>query len=154
LLGETDLGFIYRENGHRTGWLHPNELGQRLMPEATGVAPAMRIEWILGSDETARADVQSAADHEEALALELRRSDGTVIPTEDIAIIDTHYLLSLPEPELDDDEAFELGEEILADMEELKAEWEMNEILSANEPETEYPQYQIQVHLIDPADVP
>jgi hypothetical protein len=154
LLGETDLGFIYRENGHRTGWLHPNELGQRLMPEATGVAPAMRIEWILGSDETARADIQSAADREEALALELRRADGTVIPTEHIAIIDTHYRLSLPEPEFDDDEDVELDEEILADFEELQAEWEMNEILSANAPETEFPQYQIQIRLIDPADVP
>ena len=154
LLGETDLGFLYRENEFRTGWLHPSELGQRLMPEATGVAPAMRIEWILGSDETARADVQSAADREEALALELRRSDGTVIRTEHIAIIDTHYLLSLPDPELDDDEDFELDEEILAHMEELKADWEMTEILSANEPETEFPQYQIQVRLMDSGDVP
>src|SRR5262249_2104795 len=130
-----------RKNEFRTGWLHPNELGQRLMPEATGVAPAMRIEWILGSDQTARADVQSAADREEALALEIRRSDGTGSPTDHIAIIDTHYPLSLPEPEYDDED-LELDDEMLADIEELKEDLEMDEILSANEPQTEFPQYQ------------
>jgi hypothetical protein len=66
-----------------------------MLPEATGVAPSMRIEWILGSDEAAKADVLSAVDREDALALELRRADGT-----------------------------------------------------------EFPQYQIQVRLVDPADVP
>ena len=154
LLGETDLGFIYRENGHRTGWLHPTELGERLMPEATGVAPSLRVKWILGSDETAKADVLSAVDHEEALALELRRADGVVIETEHIAIIDTHYLLSLPVREDDLDDDVELDEEMLAEIEELKAEFAMNEIVAANEPETELPRYQIQVRLIDPADVP
>ena len=154
LLGETDLGFIYRENGFRTGWLHPNDLGERLMPDATGVAPAMRTEYMIGPDQTARADVRAAADREEALALELRRADGMLIETESIAIIDTYYLLSLPDPELDLDDDIELDEEILADLEELQAEWARNEIVSANEPETEFPQYQIQVQLIDPASVP
>ena len=61
--------------------------------------------WILGRDETAEADVRSAVDHEEALALELRRADGTVIETESIGIIDTHDLLAMPVREdLDDDE--------------------------------------------------
>jgi hypothetical protein len=153
LLGETDLGFIYREHGSRTGWLYPNELGQRLLPVATGVARSLRMEWLLGRDETAEADVRSAADQEEALALELRRADGTVIETESIGIIDTHDLLAMPvRDEIDDD--VELDEEMLAEIEELKAEMAMSEILSANEPETEFPQYQIQVHLVDPADVP
>ena len=48
LLGETDLGFIYRENRHRCGWFHPNDLGEQLMPAAVGVAPAMRVEWAIG----------------------------------------------------------------------------------------------------------
>jgi hypothetical protein len=148
LLGETDLGFIYRENGFRCGWFHPNELGERLMPDATGVAPAIRIDFIIGPDQTARADIRAAGDRQDALALELRRSDGVLIETEHIAIIDTEYLLSLPEPEIDL-EGVELDAEILAELEELEEERAEHEIVSANEPETEWPRYQIQVQLID-----
>ena len=154
LLGETDLGFIYRENGFRCGWFHPNEIGERLMPDATGVAPAIRIEYMIGPDQTAQADIAAASDRQEALALQLRRSDGVTIETEYISIIDTAYILSLPEPELDLEDGEELDEEILADLEALEAEWAHNEIVSANEPEPEFPRYQIQVQLIDPASVP
>jgi hypothetical protein len=154
LLGETDLGFIYRENGFRCGWFHPNALGERLLPDACGVAKALRVEWLIGPDPTVQADVQSAGDYADALALELRRADGTVIETESISIIDTHYILSLPDPEIDcGEEPVALDEEILAEIEELQAEWAMNEIVSANEPETEWPQYQIQVNLVDPTSI-
>jgi len=112
----------------------------------------MRIEWILGGDETASADILSAVDHAEALALELRRSDGTVIETETIGIIDTDYLLSLPVADFDEDIA--LDGELLDQIDEWEAEWATDEIVSANEPETDWPRYQIQVHLVDPADVP
>src|SRR5690349_422046 len=72
LLGETDLGFIYRDNGFRCGWLHPTEIGERILPEAAGVAPALRVEFMIGPDENAHADVLAAVDREVALELELR----------------------------------------------------------------------------------
>ena len=96
ILATTDLGFRYWERGLRCGWLVPTALGERLLPQATGVAPALRAEWILGSDASAHADVLSAIDQEHALALELRSETGEVIATESIAVIDTEYLLSLP----------------------------------------------------------
>lgn len=42
-LGETDLGFAFRYNGLRCGWFHPTECGDRLLPIATAVSPA--LEW-------------------------------------------------------------------------------------------------------------
>jgi hypothetical protein len=151
LLGETDLGFIYRENGFRCGWFHPNERGARLMPMATGVSPARRVEWIIGPDATASADVQSAIDQQEALELELRRPDGTVIDTEDIGIVDTDYLLSIP----DEDHDFgELDAESEAEIEALMAEWNEDDDFLADadeedDEETEFPRYQIQIRLVE-----
>jgi hypothetical protein len=120
LLGETDLGFIFRENRRRVGWLHPNELGERLLPEATGVAPAMRTEFKLGPDPTLRADVLAACDQEAALALELRGPDGKRIETEDIGITDTRYLLSIePDNPDDEDDDVELTPEQEAEVDEM-----------------------------------
>jgi hypothetical protein len=151
LLGETDLGFIYRENGFRCGWLHPNERGERLIPMATGVSPALRVEWIIGPDATASADVQSAIDQEEALELELRRPDGTVIETEDIGIVDTHYLLSIPTEDYEyGDLDAESEAEIAAFVAELREDRDDDFLAddSADE-ETDLPRYQIQIHLAD-----
>jgi len=92
-LGTTDLGFIYRPRGFRCGWLHPTPLGERLLPVAAGVAPAMRTEFLLGPDPTLHADVLAASDEADALALELRREDGVSIETSDIGIIDTPVVL-------------------------------------------------------------
>ena len=152
LLGETDLGFIYRENGYRCGWFHPNELGDRLMPAATGVAPAMRVAYLIGPDANMDADVRSAADHEDALALELRMPNGAVIETESIAIVDTHYLLSIPADDTLGDEPFELTAEEQAEIDAIVDDWRadrdpMDELSTE---ETEWPRYQIQVHLRDP----
>jgi hypothetical protein len=149
LLGETDLGFIYRENGFRCGWLHPNERGERLVPMATGVSPALRVEWIIGPDATASADVQPAIDQEEALELELRRPDGTVIATESIGIVDTHYLLSIPN---EDPEFGELDAESEAEIAAFMAEWNEDDdfLTDADEgEETEFPRYQIQIRLVE-----
>jgi hypothetical protein len=112
LLGETHLGFARCLTTISQGWFHPNALGERLMPMATGVAPAARTLHVLGSDETARADLLAAVDQEEALELELRGENGSVIPTEDIGIIDTHYLLSLARRE----DGLELGGDDAADV--------------------------------------
>lgn len=148
LLGETDLGFIYSENGCRTGWFHPNELGDRLMPAATGVAPALRTMYMIGPDANIGADVQSASDHEEALALELRGPGGAPIETEDIAIVDTHYLLSIPEDDTGEDLELtaEQQAEVDAMLEDWKADRDVMDDLESDD-ETEMPRYQIQVRM-------
>jgi hypothetical protein len=150
LLGETDLGFIYRENGHRTGWFHPNELGDRLMSAATGVAPALRTRYMIGPDANIEADVRSAGDHEEALALELRGPGGAAIETESIAIIDTHYLLSIPDDDTLDEWLEPLTAEEQAEIDEIVDEWRAeHDVMDAlgSEEEPDMPRYQIQVRM-------
>ena len=152
LIGETNLGFVYRERGFRCGWFHPNALGERLMPFATGVAPAMRTEFMIGPDPTMHADVLAAADQEQALDLELRGSDGKRIETEDIAIIDTQYLLSLSDPEYDRELEAELTPEQQAEVDEMVEEFLAGHELLPDDPEeegVEWPRYQIQVQLMD-----
>jgi hypothetical protein len=156
LLGETDLDFVYRENGFRCGWLEPTVLGDRLIPAATGVAPALRTECIIGPDATARADLLSAVDQEEALALQVRGPGGVVIATESIGIIDTHYLLSITELDLGDRNA--IGADQEAEIETLLEEWsadrELVNLPPPSEEETEFPRYQIQVRLVDRDSLP
>jgi hypothetical protein len=153
-LGTTDLGFIYRPDVYRCGWLHPTPLGERLLPIAAGVAPALRAEYMLGPDTTLHADVVSACDQEEALELELRREDGTLIETTDIGITDTHYVLSIPISE--DDEDFELTPEQQAEIDDMVAEMKAEgwKVPVAEETATDFPQYQVQVWLVDQYAVP
>lgn len=158
LLGTTDFGFIYRPDGFRCGWLHPTVLGERLLPEACGVAPAMRAQFMLGDDPTLRADLRAAIDQEAALALEVRGPDGSVIATEDIGITDTHYLLSIPfndRPEDPEDALSPEDEaEVEAMVEEILAEEEDHRFADTLEPEVEHPRYQIQIRLVDHSEVP
>jgi len=153
-IGETDLGFAFRHNGLRCGWLHPTALGDRLIPMATGVAPALRMVYTIGRDPTAHADLCSAVDQEKALELELRAPNGAVIATEDIGVIDTHYLMSLAEYGHHDDDILDADPE---------AEIETFEVWSAENPsvaqwspaeESDFPRYQIQVHLVDGDSIP
>src|SRR5215213_1844833 len=93
LLGETDLGYARCLTKHRMGWFHPNDLGERLIPLACGVPPALRelvklsrrvapnphamnsrgrdVETMLKAS-TEFADVAAAEAQMEGLALELR----------------------------------------------------------------------------------
>ena len=153
-LGETDLGFAFRYNGIRCGWLHPTEFGHRLLPMATAVSPALRTLYTIGRDPTACADLCSAVDQEEALELELRSPDGALIATDQIGIIDTHYLLSLAECGFRDDDTLDSEEEW--EIEALKG-WSAEEPLEIElspAEESEFPRYQIQVHLVDRDPVP
>jgi hypothetical protein len=120
----------------------------------------MRAEFMMGPDVTLNADVLAAVDREEALELELRGPDGCKIETEDIGVIDTHYLLALsvhesPEDKLDEEP---LTPEQEAEVEELVAAWreehEGDLDLSKNDEEVEFPRYQLQVHLVDDRSVP
>lgn len=120
------------------------------MPIATGVAPALRVEWAIGPDQTARADVRAAADRLEALELELRRLDGVVVDTTSIAITDTHYLLSLPSDDTLDEYELTAEQEAEIDemMEELREEWDsIDNRLRPVDEETLVPRYQIQIEL-------
>lgn len=151
LLGETDLEFIYREDGFRCGWLHPSELGGRLLPSVTGVPPALRTLYNIGPDPTARADVAAAVDLEAAFELQLRGPSGEVIATESIAVIDTHYLLSIARNYVCDQDGFDGDEEAESDA--LLDSWSgVADEVSLEAPsmeESEFPGYQIQVRLVD-----
>jgi len=156
LIGHTDLAFVYRENGFRCGWFQPNELGEKLIPAATGVSPAMRESREAGRDVLRDPDVLSAFDHEQALEMKLHGPNGDVIETEMIAIIDTHYLLSLPDRPIDDD----WGEPLFSDEPgqfdpDEEEPWSMD--CESDEPwqeSEEFPRYQIQAHLVDHNAIP
>ena len=179
LLGESELDYRRAFARHRMGDFHPTEVGSRLMPIATGVSPAgielsrkiMRTSGQL--DDAARttseyADFAAAADHCEALTLELRAPDGSVIPTEWIDVRDLDFLTSLV---VEEDLEMGAGEsEPLGDIEdELSEDWD--EIHSGldgdanmfgpdleNEDQwrgsRELPRYQLQVMLRDDAAIP
>jgi hypothetical protein len=155
-LGTTDLGFIYRPGDFRCGWLHATSLGERYLPIAAGVAPALRAEYMLGPDPTLRADVIAANDQADGLDLELRREDGVLIETSDIGIIDTEYLLSIASAAEQEDRNWELSAEDEAEIAELMAEFEEKERVASALPAepTEWPRYQVQVYLVDPSQVP
>ena len=151
LLGETDLEFLFREDGFRCGWLHPSVLGTRLMPTATDVPPALRTLYNIGPDATARADVASAVDLEQALELQLRRPCGALVATESIAIIDTHYLLSIANGDVRDQESLDRDEEAQSEvpLEPWSTAGDEVEQQAFSMEEREFPRYQIQVQLVD-----
>ena len=110
-IGETDLGFYRLIDQSRSGWFHPNAEGERVMPVIASVLPAMRAYLhrdkvdaagnpmvqpaLYGS--TLFADLAEDFQRMESLDLELRREDGSVVPTSIIGIQDTHQLLEVPE---------------------------------------------------------
>lgn len=79
LVGVSDLSYARSVPMLRVGDLAPTPFGEKIVPIATGVSPA-------------------------ALELELRGPDGAAVRAEWIAIQDTHFLLSLPDPEECDDD--------------------------------------------------
>jgi hypothetical protein len=140
------------------------ELTRRLIPNPYGTG---RRSWDVDTvlkNSAEYADLAAAYAQEAGLALELRGPTGVVIPTEDIGIQDTEYLRSLnfDDVSLYDVEAgrtgdVELDAETLAEIEEFVEEFKENTrwVSEADEEkESDLPRYQIQVHLIDEADVP
>jgi hypothetical protein len=115
------------------------------------------------------ADMLAAMEHERGLSLELRGPDGTVIPTEDIFIQDSEYLLSLAD-HADENRSFEemfdeptdpeLEEAIAHDMELLFGpdgmidDWQSGNWVPEDDEPADLPRYQIHVRLINDADVP
>jgi hypothetical protein len=95
------------------GWFHPSAEGEALMPEV--VVPLIgnyirlsqqgsSASQPLTIEESARlGEYEKALDRVGALELELRRDDGSLIPTESVAIQDVEQLLECYE---DDDETW------------------------------------------------
>jgi hypothetical protein len=187
LLGESPLDFARCMPGLLVGFLRPTPLGEKLLPVASGVTPASlafskllhtskpRIpeeQWHLLPE---HADYVSACDEEAALALELRGPDGKVIPTEDIAVRDTEFLMAWSEaqdhellaadaagaitelddederlPWKEDDDAFD-EDALIAELEALATDesecWRQQE-------ESRWMRYQLQVQLIHDWSIP
>ena len=108
-IGRTDLGFAHGGGPIRIGWFHPNSDGERLMPVATSVTVAERTyAWrpelpdasphvTEQRDAALLADVAEAVQHADALVLEIRRDDGSVVPAEAISIQDVDELVAWSE---------------------------------------------------------
>lgn len=175
------------------GDLIPTPLGEQLLPVVTGISriliDANRAEERRrrdagevvrpdpGEDERlarAYADFMEACTHAESLELQLRGPDGKVIPTEDIGVQDTEFLLALAreseetglassqewDPEIDailaDDAVFDDGEDGNdvwdLDDEEPRELWKGYD--DGEIEEGTFPRYQIQVQLLDEDAVP
>jgi hypothetical protein len=164
LLGESPLDFARCMSKLRVGFLHPTAAGEKLLPVACGASPA-GVAWgraIRAANVQGEAchrlpeyaDFQAACDEEAALALELRGPDGNVIPTEDIAVRDTEWVLAtFP---VDEEEFTEpLTPEEQAEIDELLDEFEARAAEQAADdcwrpPREERPwmRYQLQVRLV------
>jgi hypothetical protein len=90
------------------------------------------------------------------ISLQLRGSNGTVLATESIAIVNTYYLLSLARTDLDDEAVVdaEEGAEIEALLEAWSVDREPVNLQLPSDEESEFPRYQIQVRLVDHDAVP
>lgn len=140
-IGTTDLDFERIPGSTRSGWFHPNEVGEKLMPSVALVYPAMRAFVCRNArDEDGRrivlpslrasslfADLAEALHRVDAMELTLHDADGALIATSLIGIQDMEQLVALNtwtdlDPDLDraiDDEDWEenFGLELVSDPE-------------------------------------
>jgi len=189
LIGHTDLGFVRCFPKIRVGWLHPTAEGERVMPIAVAMPPAMqayvnRARQLSGDAtmvqealdrSTEGADLAEAFHHHEALELQLRHMDGSVIRTEDIGVVDTYRLIELGREErqqeevedwtdvddllLEQSESDRQLEEAIDHDVKLVQEWfaqsdGFRDWAIGELDETKFPRYQIQVELFDDAAIP
>ena len=111
-LGESELDYVRVIPNLRTGDLHLNEKGLRLMErlcqyraDAYYTMRRLNKNPLEDSDrKTLDADLAAQQDQYEALALELRAPDGSVIPTDDIYVSDTEYLIKIGQEAFEEDE--------------------------------------------------
>jgi hypothetical protein len=189
LIGDTDLGFIRLIDQARSGWFYPNTDGERVMPTIAAVLPAMRA--YLHRDavdaqgdsfvhpamhgSTTFADLAQAFQHLRSLDLELRRENGSVVPTSDIGIQDTEQLIAFAESDDDDVDitSWDADDELLEFARELQLEADVMHDLELLEPafelgiddpsadwmpddlqEPRFPRYQIHVELLSGDAIP
>ena len=101
-IGITDLGFRYRRGGSRTGWFIPTAESEPLMPDI--VVPLIgtyvqirrtgRCEPLDGNEIAQLAAYESACKRAATADLRVRREDGSLVPTESVAIQDVEALLA------------------------------------------------------------
>jgi hypothetical protein len=189
VLGTTEFEYTRWRKGFRGGSFFPAADAASLMEIAVGVSPAtitlgrkireMDREPDQGSptiavrlphvkETTEHADLAAACDREEALELELRAPDGSLIATEWIAVQDTEFLLSLDDGDFPDDDEYDEWSDCDSnisttgmsafDEDDLFNECERwNEDFGVDwtdEPEKPFPRYQIFVALVDDDAVP
>ena len=129
------------------------------------------------------ADMAAADDYEEALALELRRPDGSVVPTEEIYVRDTEFMLAFAAgdadpvdpldlldidgeatalPDAEDDDDLRVAFDPETDVDELDDDDLFDGIDDLglelggwrDEPERTFPRFQLYVRVLDEADIP
>jgi hypothetical protein len=174
LLGESTLDYVRVIPYLRTGDLELTEIGLTIIQRLTQTREdcyrsARRLckgktkgELEESDMKTLLADLDAQRDQHDALAFELRATDGSVIPTESIHVTDTEYLLAIarerdeedesspdvrPEDVLDSDDLAAL-EEQLAEFEEDHPPW------LPDAPEREPARFQIAVMLKDEWAIP
>lgn len=160
-LGETDLGFVRLMPGSRMGWFVPAAQHEGLLPIATGAQLALYAD----ASET---DLSAAYQQCESLELELRREDGSVVPTTGVGIRDMEALLawSAPKHLADHPENWDDADDPLFDLNELDDSELLDEFLAdckldlvgesggERAESVPLPRYQIHVELVDPQDIP
>jgi hypothetical protein len=159
-LGETELGLVRIMPDARMGWFVPVAEFDGLMLIATGEQLALYAD-------ASPADLAAAHQHRESLELELRREDGSVVPTAGIGIRDMEALLAWdarkhaadPPEYWDDADDPLLGWDEQDDSELLddfltESEFDLvGESGDARSEDVTLPRYQIHVELIDPGDI-
>ena len=136
LLGESPLDFVRCVPLLRLGELHTTPLGNALLARVTdtrsdALFAAQKLHRANSSAEpelrggvhatpnyaTIGADLSAAGDYLDALALELRRLDGSVVPTEHIDVTDMEFLVAFgaleDEPHGDPMEDSPAGDDLL-----------------------------------------
>jgi hypothetical protein len=186
LLGESPLDFIRCMPKLRTGFLHATPLGERLLPVAGGTCRAAnalhRAARHCNDKERMRLPeyeaFENAAKKCASFRLELRSSDGTVIPTEYVGVTDFGFIEELGDDAFDadvEDEPEDFADESLAslgldewdaswdpEVDELDRLWDFDEdgadeAWRAREErgcERRWSRYQVQVRLIDEESIP
>lgn len=193
LLGESPLDFVRCLPRLRVGDLSTTPLGLALLARVTdtrsdALFAAQKLHRAEPSPEagggvhatphyaTISADLTAAGDYLDALALEVRRPDGSIVPTEQIDVTDTEFLVAFgavedepadspdeadtegeefrvsfdPDTDVDDPDDHEGDEDLFTDPDALGlglGRWR-------EQPLRAFPRFQLHVTLFDDADLP
>jgi hypothetical protein len=169
LLGESALDYVRVVSNLRMGDLHPTQKGLTVIGRLTQTRDdsyrgARRViaersdSGDESSEPTLRADLSALHDQYDALALELRAPNGEVIPTDDIHVTDTEWLLAIDRERYGDTEdAMDVDQDtdFLADAVDQVAEWVVEHPSWLPEPpERPFARFQISVTLVDEWSIP
>lgn len=187
-IGTTTFGFARMTDRFRAGWFFPNEWGAAAMDTIAAVLPATiaanpprrrigdepAIGWRDFVRSTECADLAEACHRVDALELELRCADGSIVATESIGIDDTEQLLALAADEDDRDVEWwededqeerplrfrldvQKDDDLDADIEHdlaLLDDWRREREWTPDDEDVDLPRYQIFVTLTVPGSIP